>query len=62
MDPDSAKSHSRNDSPQGRDDRSLTFEEETHLAEKYIETVVQTVRTQDVPQETEPAFLFHLIV
>ena len=60
MDSNTAKGRSANDSPQVNADKPFTFEEETRWANDRVQSAVQTVRAQNVPQGTEPAFLFHL--
>lgn len=63
MDCESAKGYSQNDSPRATAEASFTFtfEEETRRADEYLQSAVQSVRAQSVPQGTEPAFLFRLL-
>jgi hypothetical protein len=60
MNSNSANGPGPNDLRQTIVDQSATFEEEMNKADEYLQRVVRTIRAQDVPQGTEPAFQFRL--
>lgn len=57
-DSDPVPRHLQNNALHAEAHEDIAFEEETGRANERIRVAVQTVRIQDLPQATEPAFQF----